>query len=296
MFIEKFFKKQFISFYLDDKYKLLLEHVKNNKVIDSIEKEFEDKKDIEKFIKEKLDEIPQTFISTILQTLNQGVVDSCSKQKYLDKDIDFDNVKIKCINNYSFYASIYDITKLLKEYSFNIDFLYSIFAPIDYFAKERKNRFYVLVLNNYIAILGYENFKPIYSDLIIIKNHNENEEELLEDIEDIDLLNEIEEEPISENIEDIDEIDEEKVNENLKTNIDKITTNIEVNILNSIKKSLKEYYEHYSNDFIEKIIILDTIGIDITINSLIEEELLITSVVENFDLLKIINRISIESI
>ena len=292
MFLKKFFKKQFISFYFDEKYKLLLEHVKNNKIIDSIEKEFEEKKDIEKFIKEKIDEIPQTFVSTILQTLNQGTIDSCSKQKYLDKDIDFDNVKIKCIDNYSFYASIYDITKLLKEYSFNIDFLYSIFAPIDFFAKERKNRFYVLVLNNYIAILGYENLKPIYSDLIILSNKEE-KEEIIDEIEDIDLLNEIEEESISEDIEDI---DEKEVNENLKEDIDKLTTNIEVNILNSLKKSIKEYYENYSNDFIEKIIILDTIGIDITINNLIEEELLIASVVENFDLLKIINRMSIENI
>jgi len=292
MFLKKFFKKQFISFYFDEKYKLLLEHVKNNKIIDSIEKEFEEKKDIEKFIKEKIDEIPQTFVSTILQTLNQGAIDSCSKQKYLDKDIDFDNVKIKCIDNYSFYASIYDITKLLKEYSFNIDFLYSIFAPIDFFAKERKNRFYVLVLNNYIAILGYENLKPIYSDLIILSNKEE-KEEIIDEIEDIDLLNEIEEESISEDIEDI---DEKEVNENLKEDIDKLTTNIEVNILNSLKKSIKEYYENYSNDFIEKIIILDTIGIDITINNLIEEELLIASVIENFDLLKIINRMSIENI
>ena len=296
MFLKKFFKRQFISFYFDNKYKLLLEHVKNNKVIDSIEKEFEEKKDIEKFIKEKIDEIPQTFVSTILQTLNQGVIDSCSKQKYLDKDIDFDNVKIRCINNYSFYASIYDITKLLKEYSFNIDFLYSIFAPIDFFAKERKNRFYVLVLNNYIAILGYENFKPIYSDLIILNSdEEENEEEIIEDIEDIDLLNEIEEESIDENIENIDEADINE-NEELENKIENLTTNIEVKILNSLKESIKEYYEHYSNDFIEKIIILDTIGIDITINSLIEEELLITSEIENFDLLKIINRISIESI
>ncbi len=292
MFLKKFFRRQFISFYFDNKYKLLLEHVKNNKIIDSIEKEFEEKKDIEKFIKEKIDEIPQTFVSTILQTLNQGVIDSCSKQKYLDKDIDFDNVKIRCINNYSFYASIYDITKLLKEYSFNIDFLYSIFAPIDFFAKERKNRFYVLVLNNYIAILGYENFKPIYSDLIIL---NSDEEEIIEDIEDIDLLNEIEEESIDENIENIDEADINE-NEELENKIENLTTNIEVKILNSLKESIKEYYEHYSNDFIEKIIILDTIGIDITINSLIEEELLITSEIENFDLLKIINRMSIESI
>ncbi|QCT95282.1 hypothetical protein FE773_08775 [Caminibacter mediatlanticus TB-2] len=296
--LKKIFKKQFISFYYDEKYKLILEHVKNKKTLDSIEKEFDDKQKLEKFVEEKLDDNPQTYISTTLLSLNQGVMDSCSKQKYLEKDIDYDNVKILCVNNiYSFYASIYDINKVLKEYSFNIDFLYSIFAPIDFYAKERKNRFYVLVLNNYIAILGYENYKPIFSDIIIINEEekvDESNEEIIEDIEDIDLLNEIEEDtPLDENIE---EIDEKEIEENLEEKLDKLTTNIEVKILNSLKESLKDYYENYSNDFIEKIIILDTIGIDITLNNLIEDELLIPSEIENFDLLKTLNRMSIESI
>jgi len=239
-----------------------------------------------------MDEIPQTYISTMLLTINQGVVPSCKVKAYLDREIDPDNVKIACINNkYSFFASIYEIQNIKKEYKFDIDFIYSVFALIDSIAKERKNRFYgknrfyVLVLEKHIAILGYENFVPIFSDITTLEE--EEEEEIVEEIvEEIDLEEEL--------ISDIDSIDE--VEESEDEEIEQETTSKEVEILNYLKTTLKEYYENYSSEFIEKIIILDTIGIDITLNSLIEEELLITSEIQQIDILNTMNRLSIESV
>ncbi|GAB6045410.1 hypothetical protein JCM11957_10080 [Caminibacter profundus] len=293
--LDKFFKKQFVSFYKDNNYKLILEIVKNKKVLQSTEKEFNEKEELEKFIKETIDENPQTYTSTMLLTLNQGVMDSCSKQKYLEKDIDYDNIKILCIDNkYSFYASIYDLSSIKKEFLLPIDFIYSVFAIIDSIATYKKNRFYILTMHKYIAILGYENNKPIYSDLIELNE----EEEKQEEIEDIDILDDIEDlsEDIEELSEDIEEtsVDIEEIDENLKES--ELTTDIEVNILNSIKESLKDYYDNYSSDFIEKIIILDTVGIDIQITNLIEDELFISTEIQQIDLLKSINRLSIESI
>jgi hypothetical protein len=294
MFLDKFFKKQFISFYKDENYNLLFETIKNKKVIESEKKEFEEKKDLEKFVKEKIEENPQTYVSSVLLTLNQGVLNSCSKKKYLEKDIDYDNIKIVCINKaYSFYASIYDISAFLKEYKFPIDFLYSIFAIIDYLAKERKNRFYVLALKNYLAILGFENYKPIYSDFIILNEESEENEEI-EEIDDLEILDDIDE--IEDNIEDVSEDIEDINEEELEEKLNTLTTNIEVNILNSLKNSIKDYYDNYSSDFIEKIIILDSIGLDIAVTSLIEDELLIPTELINIDLLKSINEVSIESI
>jgi len=149
--------------------------------------------------------------------------------------------------------------------------------------------------SSFIAILGYENNKPIYSDLIEL---NEEEEEKQEEIEDIDILDDIEDlsediEELSENIEET-SIDIEEIDESLEEN--ELTTDIEVNILNSIKKSLKDYYDNYSSDFIEKIIILDNVGIDIQITNLIEDELFISTEIQQIDLLKSINRLSIESV
>jgi len=286
MWLEKLLKKQFISFYKEESYKCISQIVKNKNVLQTEEKSFEDKKEFVKYIRQKIDEIPQTYVSTMLLTINQGVVPSCSVKAYLDREIDPDNVKIACINNkYSFFASIYEIQNIKKEYKFDIDFIYSVFAIIDSIAKERKNRFYVLVLEKHIAILGYENFVPIFSDINVLEEKQE--EDVEEIVEDIDL----EEELISD-IDSIDEVEETDTEEEIENE----TTSKEVEILNYLKSSLKEYYDKYSSDFIEKIIILDTIGIDITLNSLIEEELLITSDIQQIDILNTMNRLSIESV
>ncbi len=291
MFLEKFIKRDFISFYKDKKYFLLIQTLKNKKIISEERKEFEEKKELEKFIKEKITQNPQTYTSTILFTLNQGVIESCNKKEYLKKDIDYENVKIVCIDNkYSFYASVYDIIRLQEEYRFEIDFIYSVFAVIDYLAKERKNIIYVLVFKSYIILLTYENFIPKYSDIKEIEEKDEIDE--IEEIDDLDLIDDSLDSSI-ENIEDIDEIEEI---ENIEEKLNNLTTGIEVEILNFIKTSLKEYYKNYSNEFIEKIIILDTAGIDVAITNLIEDEILIPAEYQNPDILQIINRLSIESI
>ncbi|MEO1924087.1 MAG: hypothetical protein ABGX25_06215, partial [Nautiliaceae bacterium] len=98
-----------------------------------------------------------------------------------------------------------------------------------------------------------------------------------EDIEDI------------EDLDDIEELEEENTTQGS-------STNIEVSILNFIQDSLKEYYNHYSEDFIEKIIILDTEGISPSITKLLEDEILIPAEYKKIDLLETINRMSIESL
>ncbi len=292
MWLEKFIKRNFISFYKEENYNLLLETVKNKNIINSQKKEFENKKELEKFVIEKINENPQTYTSTVLLTLNQGVINSCQKKDYLKRDIDYNNIQFICINNqYSFYTSIYDLNKTKKEYKFELDFIYSIFAPIDFLAKERKNRFYVLVLKEYLAILGYEDFIPIFSDIITInEKEEEEEEEHIEDIEEIDILDDL-----TENIEDIEDLDDiEELEEENTTQSS--STNIEVSLLNFVQASLKEYYEHYSEDFIEKIIILDTAEISPSITRLLEDEILIPAEYKKIDLLETINRMSVESL
>ena len=45
-------------------------------------KEFENKKDLINYIRTITEDNPQTYVSTLIQTQNQGVVPSCEKQKY----------------------------------------------------------------------------------------------------------------------------------------------------------------------------------------------------------------------
>ena len=284
MWLEKFFKKQFISFCKEENYKCIIETVKNKKILSTETKEFEEGKEFVRFIKSKIEENPQTYVSTVLFTINQGVVPSCNKQTYLKYEIDIDNVTTVCINNkYSFYASNYEIINLKREYGFEIDFIYSVFAVMDYLATERKNRFYVLALKNKIAILGYENLIPIFHDIIESDAHHH---ATSTEVEDIDF-----EKDIISDINDIESIEEEDIETPEDEDILK-----EMELVDILKEAIKEYYEHYSSDFIEKIIILDTIGLDITLNKFIEDELLIPSEIKQIDLLNSINRLSIESI
>ncbi len=281
MLIEKFIKKVFVSFYKDENYKFLCEIKKQNKTIKEIKKEFENKNELINEINEIKEDYTQIFISTIITSINQGIIPSCNKHEYKKREIDIENIKIVCIKNkYSFYVALYELLAIQKEYPFDIDFIYSIFAPIDNFAKKRDNYFYVLILKERIAIVGYKNEIPIFADIIEFENNEttEDEEDLLEDI-DLDI------EEISEDIEEEAEIiDTQK--DDLKF------TSIENEIIKSLKNSIKEYYENYTNDFLEKIIFLDTISIGNNLKKLTEDELLLESEIIDFDLLKEINLLS----
>ena len=287
MFIERFIKKVYISFYKDENYKFLCEIKKNKKLIESIKEEFDSKEKLNEKINELMDDYPQTFISTIINSINQGVIPSCNKSEFKKREIEIENIKSICIKNkYSIFVSIYDLVNIKKEYPFEIDFLYSIFAPIDFFAKKRNNYLYVLILKENIALLAYKNEIPIFSDIFEIKEEkNEEVEEDIELLEDIDL-----EEEIAEDIEEEAEILDFEDEENEPASLE--LTSIEHNIIQYLKDAIKDYYENYSDDFLEKIIFLDTINIGKNLKKLTEDELLLENEIINFDLLKTLNNIS----
>ena len=287
MFLEKFIKKAFVSFYENnEKYTLLIEIIKNNKLIESEKKELNSKKELNKLIRDLKEDYPQNYISTILQTINQGVIPSCNKKSFLKNEIDIENINFICIKNrYSFFVSMYDLVKLKKEFKWDMDFIFSIFAPIDFYAKNKNNYMYVLILNTQIIIIAYKENIPIYADISFFEKEEileTNDNEDMELLEDIDIENEI-----SEDIEDeADNISFEKSNGNLET------TDMEFKITNILKESIKDYYENYSDDFLEKIVLLDTIEIGDTIKELIEDELLMESEIIQFDLLKTLNELA----
>ncbi len=287
MFLEKFIKKAFVSFYENnEKYTLLIEIIKNNKLIESEKKELNSKKELNKLIRDLKEDYPQNYISTILQTINQGVIPSCNKKSFLKNEIDIENINSICIKDrYSFFVSMYDLVKLKKEFKWDMDFIFSIFAPIDFYAKNKNNYMYVLILNTQIIIIAYKENIPIYADISFLEKEEileTNDNEDMELLEDIDIENEI-----SEDIEDeADNISFEKSNGNLET------TDTEFKITNILKESIKDYYENYSDDFLEKIVLLDTIEIGDTIKELIEDELLMESEIIQFDLLKTLNELA----
>lgn len=279
--LEKLIKRAFISFYEDKNLYALIEIKKNKKTLSQERLEFKEKEELEKKILEIIEDYPQTYTSTIIDTINQGVAPSCSKRYFKDKEIEVENIKIVCIKNYSFYVSIYELLNFQKEFKFDIDFIYSIFAPIDYVAKKRHNYFYMMLLDSKIVFLAYYNNLPIYFDLEIISE--EESEDDVEILDDIDILDDLSE-----------DIEEESENLDLEEPMEKSSK--EEDILNFLKEAIKDYYENYSSDFLEKIVILDTINIQNNIKKIIEDELFIDTEIKKFDLLKILNNLSEENV
>jgi len=294
MFIKKFIKKAYISFYKDINYKFLCEIKKNKKILSIEKEEFDTKEELNKKIDSIFEDYTQVYISTIIDSINQGSLPSCSKSEYKKREVALENIKYICLKNkYSFYVSLYDLMNIKKEYPFEIDFLYSLFAPIDFFAKKRNNYFYVLILKEKIAILGYKNEIPIFYDITEFNNENENNDEIGEIEEDNeDLL-----EDIDLDIDEIDDISDNIEEEAKSLDIEEPPTELKLvstenQIIKAIQSSIKEYYNNYSDDFLEKIIFLDTINIGNDIKKLVEDELLLDSEIINFDLNKILNNLS----
>ena len=291
MFIKDLlFKPNLIAFYKEeDQYKLLNEKYKKNQVIFSETKEFKNKKEMTEYIDLVIEDNPQTYISTFIDSPNQGVVPSCNKQKYKELGIDIENIKFLCIKNkYSFYTTLYELVELKKTYA-KLDFLYSAFALIDFTSTLRHNALYILTTKEFSYVLIYNNHIPVFSDIFPITEENAetSEEEGIEDISDIDIVEDFDE-TLDEDIESIDEEEEEE-----KENIENL--NFEYKIMEHIKTALQEYYENGS-DFVEKIFIFDTIGIENNITDMIMDELFIESSVDKFDILKTINKISRENV
>jgi len=288
MFLKKIlFKPNLIAFYkAEGKYKLLNEQYKKNRIIFSETKEFESIKELKQYIDTVAEDNPQTYISSFITSQNQGIVPSCNKNKYKELEIDVENIKIVCINNkYSFYTTLYELMGIKKEYPF-IDFLYPVFAIIDKNSTLRHNSLYILSTKEFSYILIYKDHIPVFGDIFEIKEET-NEEEDIEDISDIDIVEDFDE-TLDENIENIDESEVEE-NENIEH------FNIESKILDQIKTALKEYYEN-GGDFIEKIFIFDTIGIEKNITEMINDEIFIESSLNKIDILKTLNKISRENV
>ena len=284
MFLKRFLKRQFISFYFDENYKLLNEIYKNDKIIEENTFEFDEKKELIQKIKELSSEIPQTYLSSIIQSINQGVIPACQKNRFKEFGIEIENIKYICINNkYAFYTSLFDLIDLKK---IDLDFIYSVFALIDFKATKKINTLYILITKEKFYILIYHKNIPILSDIY------EKAEELVENEEDLqDLENEEVEEIDDEIVDDLDKLDEEEIPEEKE-----IKTGIEMDIINFIKSSIKEYYSHYAEDFIEKIIIFDTGILNEDITKIINDTLFIESEKKEINILKTINEISRENV
>ena len=276
-------KPSFIAFYKDEnRYKVLHEQYKKNRLIFSVSKEFESKKELRNYILTVEEDNPQTYVSTFIASPNQGVVPSCDKNVYKQMEIETENIKTVCINKkYSFYTTIYELMELKKSYPF-LDLLFPALAVLDYKSSLRHNSLYILTTKEYSYILIYKNHLPVFSDIFEVEDDILDDSQEIEDITDMDIVEDFDE-SLDNDIENVEEIDESPD--------DIETLNVEYKIIEHIKHSLKDYYEN-DGDFIEKIYIFDTIGIQKNITEMINDEIFIENSLEKIDILKILNELS----
>jgi len=285
MFLKKFVKQQFVSFYHDENYKLLTQIYKNSNLLEENLFEFEEKKELKQKITSLLQEIPQTYVSSVIQSINQGAIPTCKKKEFLDFNIEIENIKYICINNkYAIYSSIFEIMDIQK---LNTDFIYSMFALIDYKAKKKINSLYLLITKENFYLVIYNQNIASYSDIFEKIEDVLKEDDIVEDIsDDIDVIEDLDDD-IIEDIDDLDNIQEEEKAP---------STNVELDIINFLKDSIEEYYKTYGDDFIEEITIFDTGVINNDIINLIKDTFFIETKKIDFDILKTINEISRQNV
>jgi len=305
--IHHFIKETLISFYKSkDKYNVQKRIIKHNKTLSQEEFIFEEDEFID-FIKTCFIENTQTYVSTIIDTFNQGCVDSCSHSKYREVGINLDNIKILCLKDYSIFIGLYEINQFEKEMKkFKVDYIFSPYLLIDLHKKETNNSIYILYTDSFVIVLIYEDAKkPKYSNIYQFKfdesnekvSIEENHEDDLDAFDDIDdLVDDIEEiesldDTLDEDIESIDDISDTEHIEDEQEEIEEEMSDVknEIETIDFIKNSIKDYYESYSDNFLEYGYILYSDAISHKFVKDIENETFLEIKKEKIDILSIIN-------
>ena len=296
--IEFIIKRVFISFVIEDnKFHTKKIVIKNSKIIQEEENIFTEE-DFLKYIKLALLENTQTYISTIIYTYNQGCLNSCSHKKYQELGIKLDNIKILCVENkFSIFIGVLELQDFKKNMQkYNVDLIYSPYLIIHQNKEIDKNSLYLLITKENLILLIYDNNQlPNYSSIYEIKSeeHKELEEDEdldIDEIEEIDTLDDIEDiDDIENEIETIDDI-EDIENIDHKENISNLKEEIET--LNFIRNSIKDYYENYSNNFLEHIYILKGFDFDTKFLKDLENELFLEIKIKDVSILDTLNELA----
>ncbi len=314
--IKSFFKQNFISFYIkDNKFHTQKQTIKRGKVLAKEEFEFEEEEFLN-FIKSSFIDTTLTYISTIIDSFNQGCVDSCSHHRYKELGINIDNIKILCLKDYSIFIGLYELKEFQKQNEkYQIDFVFSPYLLIDLNKKTTHNTLYLMIQDSFAVILIYQNKKPIYSNIYQFKledieettTTNDNDVESIDDISDIDDIDDIDSLDDIESLDDIDsldedttldeeeieEIDDEVEPENLENEI--LNTKNEIEVLEFFEESIKDYYKNYSSDFLEEIYIFSENVSQKLLND-IKEETFLDVKQEKIDILSSINSLAIKEV
>ncbi|NPA54933.1 MAG: hypothetical protein GXO40_01045 [Epsilonproteobacteria bacterium] len=328
-----FMKEIFVAFYKDENtfhtQKLV---IKNDKIIHKEEFEFT-QEELMNFINDCFMESTQTYVSTFIDTFNQGCVDSCSKTRYKELGINIDNLKILCLEDkYSIFVGLYELNLFQKEVErFRVDYIFSVFLLLDIHKTKQPNSIYVLFTSTFVAAVIYtDGIRPTYSNIYQFSTVSDDDEymededfdsdmsdiefdevDILDDIGDIGDIEEVDTQDLDsdideqaeanleklDNLDNIEELDDDQI-ANLQPEDDDIddiaNVKAEIEALDFIKNCIKEYYDDYADDFLQECNFFYTTKISKNFIKDIESETALDIKADDLDILDTINQLAMK--
>ncbi|MEF3192353.1 MAG: hypothetical protein K6347_07405 [Campylobacterales bacterium] len=302
------FKKVYVGIVINrDKIDIATIFVKRGRILERQRKSFLTpdgslSQEVISFLLDLQERYTYTYTATLLDTVNQGALPSCSRTLYEELGIKMSTIARLCLSEgWSIYVGLEELKKAQEKFApvEGIDYLFSPAVLIfNHYAKElvEKPTLYLFMRSALATLAIFSESKLLYCSnyplSYAFEEEQKGEDEATESLFDIDLIDELG----GIKIEDLDvDLDKDVIIREMEPTIpgsiisqtgDERTLEILLKIEDFLKRSLEEYYtnEVYQGDFVERIILIDEVGIAEMLKKYIEEELFITTQIDSFDL------------
>lgn len=327
------YNKIFVTIVVNDTFSTVHIEVVSNKgdVVSNHTKEFETTSlsdDMYDYIEQYTEQSPYHYVSVLDYSSSQGAVPTCKVDEF-SLYTDLLSLKHKCFKDkWAFFTTKQNIKEIEKTYEdIGVDFIFSPFVVLTHFFKDKlseKNSMFVLVQEDAVSLCSFSDSKLLYAThKKIVKNHQDEElmmeEDILEmedddgieldsidlddvdiddaiggslddfgDIEDLDSLDDIEDFSDSKDLEEELEEEYEDVNaDESSSKDDEKVDSKDYDIFLIVQNAMEHFYKDdiYDSEFIEKVYVADSIGLDDDLKKYLEDEMFVNAYIRKTDLL-----------
>lgn len=306
-FYSRFFKTAFLGVVFDrDGYEVSLNVLKGGEHLFGETKHFgildeDPPKLLLDYIKEIYNSYQIVYVATLLDSINQGAVPSCSKDDYKRLQINTKEAVTICVDNsWSIFASRYDLdtSKKFFEPLGGLDFVFSSFMILRELLTEQLREdaeqalLCVLKMKSSATVAVFMGGRLLYGSYVVFQYESAQEE--APEVEAKPLFDHHEEHTHDENLVDLDdmalELDDEltdlaqsggdfgELSEMSSEEIEDMgSLGIDLQLLEFLRTTVAEFYKNpaYDSSFIEHIIVADPYGRGVEVSRLLESEMLI---------------------
>ncbi len=317
-----------ISIYIEgSKFMVFTTIVQNRKIVHSEHRMFDvlgnndSPKVMKDFFKSFYDRVKYAYVSTFIDSTNQGVVQGCTDTALHELGLDMNSLVKVCIKDrWMVYTNIYEIDRVQERYKaiYGVDYIFPMEAIIEQKKpqdKENQTTLYMMNNQNSATLTIYKNNELLYSSHFLFDDKDdslispddldgsEKEEDPIDDDADEDLDNlDMDEEGLDDledmdsSMDDIEDLDDFVVEEDDDSDIENDDGSDEIQSEQDLKKelllfdfvdnSLRDYYKNpsYKSDFITEAFILDTCKCSVGLKKHIKEMFFLEPKILSLDL------------